>query len=267
MQQLQYIQQQFWKSLRSQEVSVDYEKFISEGGKLTSAEKLNIYRLTSRTAHVNALAQRYACCEKILGEKYFNQLAKQYFYKYPATNQNLNLYGQFLPEFLQNYVTRQSELKDYQYLPDLARFEQAYEQAYHAKDDEPFDFSTLASLDAQAHQNLCFKLSASLYILQSEYPIYEIWHANQDANQQQDIQAVDEPQHLCIYRLEFKPIIEKISPTYWWVLKNIQDHLSLSQLEVLSKNKNGDFSLQVTIPKLIQKKWVCGYYLKDTNNV
>ena len=267
MQQLQYIQQQFWKNLRSQEISVAYEKFISDGGKLTSAEKLNIYRQTSRTAHVNALAQRYSCCEKILGEKYFNQLAKQYFYKYPATNQNLNLYGHFFPEFLQEYVTRQSELKDYQYLPDLARFEQAYEQAYHAKDDEPFDFSTLASLDSQVHQNLCFKLSTSLFIVQSKYPIYEIWLTNQGGNLQHDIQAIDAPQHLCIYRQEFNPIIEKISPTYWWTLKNIQDHLSLSQLEILLGNKDEDLSLQTIIPELIQKKWICGYYVKDTNNV
>lgn len=266
MQQLQLIQQQFWKSLRSQEASPAYDQFISEGAKLSATDKLNIYRQTSRTAHVNALAQRYSCCEKILGEKYFNQLAKQYFYAYPATNQNLNLYGQFFPEFLQDYVARQAELKEYQYLPDLARFEQAYEQAYHAKDDEVFDFSTLSSLDAQTHQNLCFKLSASLYLLKSDYPIHEIWLANQADGQQQQIQAIDEPQHLCIYREEFKPIVEKINPAYFWTLKNIQDHLSLSQLEVLSADRDMDFSLQTMIPEFIQRKWICGYHLKDTDN-
>ncbi len=266
MQQLHNIQHKFWKNLRCQETSLVNTEFISADDKLTATDKINIYRQTSCTAHVNALAQRYSCCEKILGEKYFKQLAKQYFYKYPATSQNLNLYGQFFPEFLQECVTKYAELKDYPYFPDLARFEQAYELTYHAKDDATFDFSALANLDAQSHQNLCFKLSESLYILRSNYPIYEIWLTNQNKNRQQKIPAIDKSQYLCIYREEFKPIVEKIEPACWWILKNIQDRISLSQFEILAVDEGIDFSLQTIIPELIQKKWICGYYLRDSKN-
>ena len=189
MQALHELQKQFWKSLRCKDLLQTNHEYVSEGGKLTPSDKLNIYRKTSRTAHTNALSQRYFCCEKILGEKFFTQIAKQYFYGNPATNQNLNLYGGFFPQFLNEYVNSHSDLSDYHYLPDLARFEQAYELAYHAKDDELFDFGGLANLDSQSYQNLCFELSEALHILISDYPIYEIWQVNQYEMQEQIVET------------------------------------------------------------------------------
>lgn len=259
MQQLHNIQQQFWHNLRISEKLALNSNFITKGGKLTPQKRLNIYQSTGRTAHINALAQCYSCCETILGNKYFNQIAMRYFYKYPAINQNLNAYGELFADFLQDYINDHSELEEYPYLPDLARLEKLYEQVYFAVDDEPFDFSALTKLSTQEQTNISFRLSNSLYILKSDYPIYEIWHANQSDNQYQEIQGINEPQHLCIYRRDFKPTIEIIEPEYWIILKNIQENKCLSKLEEISSTNEKELHIQTMIPELIQKNWICGF--------
>ena len=198
---LHKLQEYFWNNLREVESPLKCDEKFSSNGKLTAAERLNIYKQTSLTAHINAISKTYPHCERILGKKYFAQLASKYFYKHSATDQNLNTYGNRFPEYLQECVRDQHELHEYPYLPDLASIENAYEKAYFSKDNELFDFDGLANLDENSQQKIYFKLSESLYTIRSNYPIYEIWLANQNDEHQDEVQAIHEPQHLCVYRL------------------------------------------------------------------
>ncbi len=261
MSQLYNIQHQFWNSLRSLQADSNCAQLFSPGGKLSQQERLNIYRSTMRTAHTNALAQTYKCCEKILGEKYFKIISSEYFYQHPAINQNMNLYGHSFPKFLKKWAQNHTELLDYQYLSDLAMLELAYEKSYYAKEDPLFDFISLATLNDGDHQKLCFKLSASLFILKSSYPIHEIWLANQEQEHLQEINAIQEPQYLCIIREDLKPIIHEIDQTYWMTMNKIQNHTALAEMEDFSSQEKFGIPFKNIIPDLIQRKWICGYYL------
>ncbi len=261
MNQLRDIQHQFWNGLRSVEANANCTQLFSKNGKLTQEERLNIYRDTMCAAHTNALAQSYRCCEKILGERYFKQIAKSYFYKYPATIQNLNHYGQSFPKFLQHWVHNHMECSDYPYLSDLAQLEWAFDQAYYAKPDPLFNFNSLTTLNEKSYQRICFELSASLTILKSNYPIYEIWLANQGQADAQEINAITEPQYLCVTREDFKPIIYKVDQIYFWMLEKIQYNSTFSELEASGTQEEVNIPLQKVIPELIQKKWICSYHL------
>ena len=261
MEPLHQLQRQFWNSLRSRTTDSICTRLAVTGDNLTPQKRLNIYRTTTRTAHTNALAQSYRCCEKILGERYFQQIANQYFYKCPAINQNLNVYGRSFPSFLEECVRDRPELNDYPYLPDLATLEWAYERAYYAADDPAFDFSALPALHHDRYQHVCFEPSASLSVLESSYPIYEIWLANQGQDVPQEIEAILEPQYLCITREDFKPSIHKIDQDCRWTINHVQNGLSLGELEALAGRENVD--IQVQLPALIRKKWICRYYFKD----
>ncbi len=261
MEPLHQLQRQFWNSLRSPTTDSICARLTATNDKLTPQERLNIYRTTTRMAHTDALAQSYPCCEKILGKRYFRQIANQYFYRYPATNQNLNVYGQSFPSFLKECVQDRPELNDYPYLPDLATLEGAYERAYYAADDPIFDFSTLSALHHDRHQYICFEPSASLFVLESSYPIHEIWLANQGHGTTQAVEAIFEPQYSCVVREHFKPSIHKIDRDCWWTIIHVQNGLSLGEMETLATTRES-IDIQRQIPELIQKKWVCGYYFK-----
>ena len=262
MNQLTSLQQQFWDSLRNRKTSSVCALLSSTNKKLTPEERLDIYRNTARTAHIDALAQSYPCCKKILGKRYFKQIANEYFYKYPATSQNLNLYGESFPLFLQDWIENHAELIDYQYLPDMAKLEWAYEQAYYAKDDPLFDFNSLPTLHHDHYQYICFRPSASLSVLRSSYPIHEIWRANREQDKSQEIDAISGPQYLCIARDNFKPVVHKIDHACWWVIDKIQNGLSLGECESLATRENIDAQLQKILPELVRRKWICGYYFK-----
>ena len=264
MTQLYDIQHRFWNSLRNPEANSACTQLFSKNGRITQKERLNIYRSTMRTAHIDALVETYQCCEKILGDKYFNQIASDYFYKYPATSQNLNLYGKSFPLFLQSWVQDHAELMDYKYLPDLAKLELARELAYYAKEDPIFDFNLLATLNEDSYQHIYFNLSSSLSVLRSIYPVYEIWHANQEQEGAKEIKAIHEPQYLCITRENFKPVIHKIDQLCWWVIEKIQNSSSFGELEILAQQEENDIPLQKIVPELINKKWICGYHTKKT---
>ena len=259
MSQLHTMQQRIWNDLRKSSSHSTSAYLLSMDEKLTQVERLNIYRSTMRTAHTDALSNTYTCCEKILGEKYFKQIANNFFVKYPATNQNLNLYGQSFPAFLQDWVATHDELSDYQYLPDLAKLEQALEQSYFAKDDPRFNFASLQTLSEDKYLDSHFELSPSLAILSSNYPIYEIWLANSKTNASHEIQAIPESQYLCITREDYKPVIHKIDHLRWWILNKITNNLSLGEIEVTAKHENINLSLQTIIPDLIHNKWICSY--------
>ncbi len=261
MNQLHDIQHQFWNGLRSVEANANCTQLFSKTGKLTPEERLNIYRDTMSTAHTNALAQTYRCGEKILGERYFKQIANSYFYQYPATSQNLNQYGQSFPEFLQDWIRNHTECSDYPYLSDLAQLEWAFDQAYHTKEDPLYNFDKLATLNEESYQRICFELSAAITVLKSNHPIYDIWLANQEKEEPQEFDAITEPQYLCVTREDFRPMIYKIDQIYFWVLEKIQNNSTFSELESLGTQEKVDIPLQTIIPELIQKKWICGYHL------
>ncbi len=259
MHQLRAIQCQFWSSLKSRKAHSECIQLFSEDGETNREKRLDIYRTTMRTAHVHSLANTYSCCEKILGKQYFRQMATEFYYEHPATHQDLNLYGATFPEFLRNWTRNHAELADYQYLPDLATLELAYERSYYAKEDPPFDFQMLATLDEDDHRSIRFELGASLSTLKSNYPVHEVWMAHQGHEEVKEISAIDEPQYLCIARENFKPVIHKIDQAYWQVMAYIENGNSFGNLETFVQQENLNIPLQTIIPELISRKWICGY--------
>ncbi len=264
MSQLEILQHQFWNSLRTNDSEPRSISSLSDGGMLSKMDRLKIYQNTMRTAHTSALAECFKCCEIILGNQYFNRVANEYFYSNPAMSQNINLYGQQFPQYLESWVYNHTETEKFKYLPDLAKLEYAYEKAYYLNDDPIFDFDAFSKLNGSEQQHITFNASHSLKLLKSDYPIYEIWNINRKNETTHKVHSISEPQYLCVTRDNFQPIINILAAHTWWVLSNIQRSLSLNAMHTLNQDKNINAPLNTIIPTLIQNKWICGFSL--TNN-
>ncbi|MYB88624.1 MAG: DUF2063 domain-containing protein [Proteobacteria bacterium] len=259
MPELQATQRKFWSSIKHRKADAAAIELVREGGKISRERRMDIYRTTMREAHVRALATTYACCEKILGERYFRQLATEFYYGNPATHQDLNRYGQAFPDFMREFIEHHAELAEYPYLADLARLEWLYEQAYYTREDAAFDFRALAMLDEDDYRKLHFVLGASVATLKSDYPVYELWRAHQGQGGTKEVTAIDEPQYLCVAREEFKPRIHRIDHAFQWVMNKIDQGCAFGELETLVEQESMRISLQAIIPELIARKWICGY--------
>ena len=259
MSELQTLQHEFWSSVKQRKTEPGCLERVREGGKISRDRCVDIYRTTMREAHVRALASTYAGCEKILGVRYFRQLANEFYYQYPATHPDLNRYGEAFPDFLQDFIENHQELAEYSYLPDLARLEWAHEQAYYAKEDAAFDFEGLADLEEDTWRRLRFVLGASVSILRSDYPVLELWSAQRGQETIREVEVIDEPQYLCIAREEFKPVIQRIDHALWWVMDQVDRGCTFGELEALVEQESMEIPLHSIIPDLISKRWICGH--------
>ena len=140
---------------------------------LVPADRLNIYRNTSRTTLIKALRLNFPAVERLVGEEFFAAAADMFITQGPPGTAWLDLYGESFPEFLQGFETAATLV----YLPDVASLEWRVSRALHAIDAEALDYRKLLNIDPSAQAYLCFAAHPSVSLLSSPYPVDEIWRA------------------------------------------------------------------------------------------
>lgn len=235
---------------------VDFMSELVAIGTLSVEKQFSIYQSNINGAHQKVLGQVYPACLKILGEDYFNQLCFVYRCKYPSTQPDLNVYGQYFSSFLEKLIITTKELSDFEYLSELADLEWHWHISYFADNDPLFDFEKLAMIGAENHEKLSFTLSFSLSLHATKYPLIELWNAN--AYELMDNQEFSKPNaecYFCIFRKNFKPVIEILSEKQHACLSSISNKASLLALTELG--------LQNELMFFIEKGWVTGFLLND----
>jgi hypothetical protein len=85
-------------------------------------------------------------------------------------------YGETFPAFIEDFAPA----APIPYLADVARIEMARALAYHAADVTPLEAESFAALPRDRLSELRVRLHPSVSIIMSHYPIFSIWHINQD---------------------------------------------------------------------------------------
>jgi Putative DNA-binding domain len=140
---------------------------------LAPADRVSIYRNTSRVALTNALRLNYPAVQQLVGEDFFAAAADIFITSDPPRMAWLDFYGAEFPEFLGEFAPAAS----LRYLSDVARLERAVSRALHAADCETVTPAQLASIDPAAAGRICFTPHPSIGLLSSDYPVDAIWRA------------------------------------------------------------------------------------------
>src|SRR5512134_2126308 len=98
-----------------------------------------IYRNNVFISLTGALADVYPVVQRLVGEKFFAQLARRYIRAYPSRSGNLHDFGRHLGGFM----LPMKELKGLPYLADVAALEWACHESFHAAEAAALDFSRL----------------------------------------------------------------------------------------------------------------------------
>ena len=112
--------------------------------------------------------------ERIVGEEFFMAMARTYALAEPPRSPVLMDYGTGFADFIAGFAPA-AELP---YLPDVARIERAWREAYHAADALPLAAEDLAVLRPDELATLVLKLHPSLRLLRSPFPAQTIWKMN-----------------------------------------------------------------------------------------
>lgn len=160
-----------------------FTALLERGGGRSAARRVGVYRDGSGAARMNALEAIYPVCRAVVGERCFRALARDHVYAVPSRRSDLNHYGEQFPERLAHALA----LPDFvglEYLPDLARLEWHWHGLYYAPDDPVFDAQAFARDAARDADTIRFRVSASLRLLASPWPVADLWkkHRAQDVS-------------------------------------------------------------------------------------
>jgi hypothetical protein len=115
-----------------------------------------VYRNNVIAGLIQALAQRFPVVHRLVGNEFFDAMARVYVTTCPPASPVMMLYGETFPDFVDGFAPAASV----PYLGDIARIEIARGRAYHAEDATPISPQTFATLPVWHH------------------PIVSIWQVN-----------------------------------------------------------------------------------------
>lgn len=250
---LQQHQEEFADALARHQA--DHNSFtckLKESSKITPQLALDIYRNNSRGARVDTLVLVYPACKDILGDEVFRSIAREYVLSYKDKQPDLNHYGKLLSRHFQSLLDAGRLPGEYIYLPDLAELEYKIHIAYYADNDHEFNFQ-LFELKIKKEETFRLKTSASLGLLKSEFPIYDIWLNNKKRQPDKKIYALEDIQYLLVYRDHYKPDIYLLSKEEYLFLDACINEVSFQELI-----ENSKYKVDAILPKLIADKRITG---------
>jgi hypothetical protein len=149
------------------------ETIVGDG--LLPAARLQIYRHHVLTSLTDALQATFPVICRLVDERFFHYAADAYIRQYPPEAPCLFEYGAHFPAFLAAFPP----CRHLEYLGDVARLEWAMHMALHAEVGAPLDPAELGGLAAHDVAQLTFQFDQSVTLLDSPWPIDQIWRVNQ----------------------------------------------------------------------------------------
>jgi hypothetical protein len=157
------------------ELQRDFSTALLGGGPAPAG--IEVYRSNVFGNCTQALGAAYPLVCKIVGEKFFDAMARAYARAQPSSSGDLNAYGAELARFVSAFPHTQ----DLPYLADVARMEWLAHRAYYAQDRTPFDRAALAQVPPDQYAALVPRLAPGSAVLASDWPLARIWEVHQDA--------------------------------------------------------------------------------------
>jgi len=166
---------------------------------LDEPEQLNrfaVYRNNVVRGAVEALRSAYPTVGRLVGENFFSPMAKAYWQANPPQTPSLSLYG---ADF-SNHIKACFGLEKLPYLADIARHDRAWLEAHHAADQAVFDPAKATLMVPEDLPGLAMGLHASVSLLASDWPSYEIWRNHRYQSAPAEIELVVHPSWSMIWR-------------------------------------------------------------------
>lgn len=138
-------------------------------------ERIDIYKNNVVITLTDAMAQVYPVIHRLVGDDYFRQVTRGFVRGHPPRKRSLIDYGGAFPDFL----SIQPSAAAHPYLGDVAKLEWACHLAFHAPDTPTMALARWQQIPADAWPGARVRMSPSLTLIQSIYPIVRIWQENQ----------------------------------------------------------------------------------------
>jgi hypothetical protein len=194
---------------------------------ITAPNRIEVYQQSIEGIHIKALRSTYPVCHKLVGDEFFNTMARVYIKQNPSHTHNLYEYGENFAEFAANFPPAQCLA----YLSDLAHLEWAWSKAFHGQDYQPWNSAELLNIAEDNYSQIMFHLPQHSTLLNSPYPIHRIWQVNQENFSEDMLVNLNQGEsRLFILRQDRKVNIHSLNDAEWNLLSAITKKVPFATL-------------------------------------
>lgn len=219
---------------------------VGPDGKKT-VKRFNVYRNNVTVGLVNALTETFPAVQRLVGEPFFEAMARVYVQLEPPNSPLLFRYGEGFADFLEHFEPAQ----DLVYLPDVARLERAWLDAYHAADQSVLEPEALSAVAPEDLPNQRFEVHPAARIIRSRFAAISIFSANRSGETIPQIDPAT-PEDGLITRREIDVEIRHLPPGAATFFSALIDGQPLGQAAETAASETEDFDLAAAIGAMLE---------------
>ncbi len=222
--------------------------------------RLAVYRNNVVSSLTEALAANFPAIHTLVGAGFFGFLSSEFIKAHPPREARLSVYGAEFADFLAGFPAASA----HPYLPDVARLEYHWLQAYHAPDAPPLNLQDLQNLPPDAFENLRLTLHPSRYFLASDFPIAAIWEANRAEEQDKEEKHISLDQggnHILIIRPRLEVEVRTLTPAAFALLEALESGKTLIDSYETAAEQDPVFDLQTSLQQLFAGETFTAFHL------
>jgi hypothetical protein len=224
------------------------------------SDALAIYRSNVKEVATRALTISFPTINALVGERFFAAIVERYIEHTPYIQGDWGLWG----ESFGSWLAQQESLADYPYLKDCAHLDWACHLVERAEENKAALLKH--ELLPQHLEHVRVQYAVGTQIVQSAYPIVDIWLAHQSHNAERKADLLEKArqkllsqqgQHALIWRPKWKAHVRAIDEIEEnWLAFTLTKHTLSDSLAHIS---NTDFSLIDWLPKAFDEGLVAGF--------
>jgi hypothetical protein len=143
------------------------------------ARRFAVYRNNVTVGLIGSLEARYPVSRRIVGDDFFRAMARLYVSVHRPRSPLMVAYGDDFPDFIDARISEVQAGPNLDYLPDVARLENAWVEAYHAEDALVATVGEIAALSADQLPETRIGFHPAVRLLRLATPAASIWSSHQ----------------------------------------------------------------------------------------
>jgi hypothetical protein len=147
------------------------------------ARRFAVYRNNVAVGLIGALEARFPVSRRLAGDDLFRAMARAFMRKHRPRTPVMIAYGGEFPDFVAAYLAAAEAGSGLASLPDVARLEDAWVEAYHSEDASVATIGELAALNPDCLPNTRVAFHPAARLLRFATPAASVWASAQSCDQ------------------------------------------------------------------------------------
>lgn len=170
--------------------------------------RFKVYRNNVVKGAADTLGDAYPVIKRLVGEQFFQGMARAYWAAQPPSDRTLTLYGEGFADFIEIFEPALPLV----YLADVARIERAWLEAHHSPDARPLKLADVKGLPSHELTGMAPGLHPSVRTLASDYPAFSIWRTNREDETVQKISLEAGGEMTLVHRPQMNVRYRRLTP-------------------------------------------------------